>query len=156
MIEKENDMSADYVVKRIPSVRLAALTDTLDPTTLEQRIGSMFDLVQSELAKVDGSLATALATYSEVEAGMEVVVGYAYDGNALPGLDVVDLPSATAVCGVHLGPMRSISESWQAMHRWLIENGYEYDGPCRELYVRAESENQQDWVTELQQPVVVR
>lgn len=156
MIEKENDMSADYVVKQIPSVRLAALTDTLDPTTLGRWIGPMFDRVQSELNKVDGSLATALATYSEVEAGMEVAVGYAYDGRALPGLDVVDLPSATAVCGVHLGPMSSIQESWQALHRWLIENGYEHDGPCRELYVRAESENQQDWVTELQQPVVDR
>ncbi|WP_187393230.1 GyrI-like domain-containing protein [Arthrobacter echini] len=149
-------MSADYVVKRIPSVRLAALTDTLDPATLGQRVGPMFDLVQSELGKVHGSLATALATYSEVEAGMEVAVGYAYDGHALPGLEVIDLPPATAVCGVHLGPMRSISESWQALHRWLIDNGYEYDGPSRELYVRAESEDQQDWVTELQQPVVRR
>ena len=28
-----------------------------------------------------------------------------------------------------------------------------HDGPCRELYVRAVSEDQSDWVTELQQPV---
>jgi len=39
------------------------------------------------------------------------------------------------------------------MHRWVVENNYAYAGPCRELYVRAESEDQQDWVTELHQPV---
>lgn len=49
--------------------------------------------------------------------------------------------------------MSRIGESWQALHRLVTENKYEYAGPCRELYVRAESENQQDWVTELQPPV---
>ncbi|MDQ2709490.1 MAG: MerR family transcriptional regulator [Actinomycetota bacterium] len=158
MIEKENmvtteNMPADYVVKPVPAVRLAALTDTLDSAELAQHIGPMFDRVQVELDRVHASLATAIATYSEAENGMDVVVGYAYAGAPLPGLGVVDLPAATAVCGVHLGPMDRISESWQAMHHWLVDNGYVHSGPCRELYVRAESEDQQDWVTELQQPV---
>lgn len=153
MIEKESEMSADYVVKPVPAVRLAALTDTLDPAELGQRIGPMFDQVQSALDGARASLATPIATYAEAEAGMDVVVGYVYDGAPLPGLEVVDLPAATAVCGVHLGPMSRISEPWQAMHRWSVDNNYEYGGPCRELYVRAESEDQEDWVTELQQPV---
>ncbi len=108
MIEKESEMSADYVVKAIPAVRLAALTDTLDAAELELRIGPMFDRVQAQLDTTGASLATAIATYAEVGEGM---------------------------------------------HRWAVENGYEYDGPCRELYLRAESEVQHDWVTELQQPV---
>lgn len=153
MIDKENEMSADYVVKPVHAVRLAALSETLDPAVLGQRIGPMFDQVQAELNGVHASLATPIATYAEAEAGMDVVVGYAYDGAPLPGLEVVDLPAGTAVCGVHLGPMSRIGESWQAMHRWLIDNNYEYAGPCRELYVRAESDDQKDWVTELQQPV---
>ncbi|MEO6997903.1 MAG: MerR family transcriptional regulator [Terracoccus sp.] len=153
MIERESDMSADYVVKTVPAVRLAALTGTLEPAELARHIGPMFDQVQSQLADVNASLATAIATYAEAEAGMDVVVGYAYAGPPLAGLKQVDLPAATAVCGVHLGPMSQISESWQAMHRWAFENDYEYDGPCRELYLRAESDDQQNWVTELQQPV---
>ncbi len=153
MIEKENEMSADYVVKPVPAARLAALTDTLDPAELGQRIGPMFDQVQSQLDAAHASLTTPIATYAETEQGMDVVVGYAYDGAPLPGLTLVDLAAATAVCGVHLGPMTRIRESWQAMHRWVVENNYAYAGPCRELYVRAESEDQQDWVTELQQPV---
>lgn len=146
-------MSADYVVKPVPAVRLAALTDTLDPAELGLRIGQMFGQVQSQLNVAHASLTTPIATYAETEAGMDVVVGYVYGGSPLPGLDLVDLPAATAVRGVHLGPMSRIGESWQAMHRWLVENNYDYAGPCRELYVRADSEDQQDWVTELQQPV---
>jgi len=153
MIEKENEMSADYVVKSVPAVRLAALTDTLDPAELGQHIGPMFDQVRSQLDAAHASLTTPIATYAETEAGMDVVVGYAYDGAPLPGLNLIDLSAASAVCGVHLGPMSRIGESWQALHRWVTENKYEYAGPCRELYVRAESEDQQDWVTELQQPV---
>lgn len=153
MIEKENEMSADYVVKSVPAVRLAALTDTLDPAELGQHIGPMFDRVQLVLHTLRAGLTTPIATYAETEAGMEVVVGYAYAGEPLADLEVVDLPAATAVCGVHLGPMNRISESWQAMHRWVVGNNYDYVGPCRELYIRAESDNQQDWVTELQQPI---
>ena len=153
MIEKESDMSTDYVVKTVPAVRLAALTGTLEPAEMGGNIGPMFDQVTSRLQAADASLVTAIATYAEAEEGMDVVVGYAYAGSPLDGLEQVDLPSATAVCGVHLGPMSQIGESWQTMHRWVVENGYTYDGPCRELYLRAESEDQQDWVTELQQPV---
>ncbi len=62
-------MSADYAVKLIPAVRLTALTDTLDPAQLEQRIGPMFDQVQSVLGREHASLTTPIATYTEVVAG---------------------------------------------------------------------------------------
>jgi len=153
MIEKENTVSSDYVVKTVPAVRLVARRATLDPAELGNRIGPMFDAVAAGLSHLPGSLATPIATYAEAEAGMEVVVGYGYAGEPPDGAEAVELPQAQAVCGVHLGPMSHIGESWQALHRWVVENGYSHAGPCRELYVRAEAEDQADWVTELQQPV---
>lgn len=153
MIEKENGMTADYVLKQIPAIRLAAVTATLDPSEFTGCIGPMFDQVASALDKVHASLATPVATYAEAEAGMDVVVGFAYSGEALPDVEVVDLPASAAVCGVHLGSMSTIGESWQALHRWLVESGHQHAGACREAYVRSGSEDQQDWVTELQQPV---
>lgn len=153
MIEKESAMSADYVVKTIPAVRLVAHTATLDPDRLGEHIEPMFDAVAAALQHACGSLSTPIATYAETEAGMTVVVGYANPGPAPGGTELVDLPEATAVCGVHLGPMTGIQASWQELHRWIVDNGYTFAGPCRELYVRAESEDQADWVTELQQPV---
>ena len=153
MIEKENEMSADYVVKPVPALRLAALTATLDRAELGQRIGPMFGQVTAALHSTHADLKTPVATYAETDAGLDVVVGFVHDGGPVPGLEAVDLADAIAVCGVHLGEMATISESWQQLHRWLVDNGYEYAGPCREVYVRSASDDQRDWVTELQQPV---
>jgi DNA-binding transcriptional MerR regulator len=153
MIEKENTMSPDYVIKTLPALRLVGRRAVIDPDTIGMHVGPMFDEVSATLRHVDGALATPVATYAEADEGMEVTVGYAWGGAVPQGTEAIDLPEATAVCGVHLGEMARISESWQALHRWVSDNGYRYDGPCRELYVRAKSEDQADWVTELQQPV---
>ncbi len=154
MIEKENTMSPDYVVKTLPALRLVGRRAVVEPDTIGQHVGPMFDEVSVTLRHVDGALATPVATYAEVDEGMEVTVGFAWGGAVPQGTEAIDLPEATAVCGVHLGEMARIGESWQALHRWVSDNGYRYDGPCRELYVRAESDDQADWVTELQQPVM--
>ncbi len=66
----------------------------------------MFDGVGRALTEVGGILETPIATYAEIDAGMDVVVGCAWSGEP------------------------------------------------REAYVKAESEDQHDWVTELQQPVL--
>ncbi len=153
MMEREGTMSDDYVLKPIDGVRLAALTDTLDPHTVGQRIGPMVERAAMALVDAHAQPGTPIATYEESEYGMDVVVGFAHAGAAPEGMEIVDVPSGTAVCGVHLGSMDRIEESWQALHSWVVENGHEFAGPCRELYVRSDSEDQADWVTELQQPV---
>ncbi len=153
MIESEDTMSADYVVKSLPGIRLVAQRATLEMDALGEHIGPMFGAVAATIGHIPGALATPMATYSVHEGGMDVVVGYAYAGDAPPGTEAVDLAPVEAVCGVHLGPMAGIGESWQAMHRWIVDHGYGFAGPCRELYVRAVGEDQSDWVTELQQPI---
>ncbi len=56
---------------------------------------------------------------------------------------------------MHLGSMERIGASWQAIGRWLEANGADPAGACRELYLEAPmGSNQDDWVTELQQPFV--
>lgn len=153
MIQKENTMSADYVVKTVPATELIARTATLQPEVLAEHIGPMFDAVATALRHAPGALDAPIATYNETESGMEVAVGYANPGPAPDGTEAISLPEVTAVCGVHLGPMTGIRASWQDLHRWVLHNGYTFAGPCREWYVRAEDDDQADWVTELQQPV---
>ncbi|WP_226344273.1 MerR family transcriptional regulator [Agilicoccus flavus] len=153
MIEKENTMPTDYVLKTVPAVRLAALRATLDPDSVGEHVGPMFRRVEEALSPTGANLRVPMATYDFTDTGMNVVVGFAHDGEPPAGLEVVDLPVTTAVCGVHVGPMTTIGESWQQLHRWIVDGEHDFAGPCRELYVRSESEDQADWVTELQQPV---
>lgn len=68
----------------------------------------------------------------------------------LRGLPAVE----RAVCGIHLGPMSGIRDTWHALRAEMLARGFVPSGPCRELYVRAVSDDQSDWVTELQQPVM--
>lgn len=156
LIEKENHMSQmEIVEKSLPAVRLAARRAVvLDQPEVAGVVGPAFDAVADIIGDECGSLTTPIAQYETTEAGVHVVAGYAYNGPARDGFDVVDLPASdTAVCGVHLGSMDRIAESWQAIHAEIIARGLVRSGPCRELYVRAISDDQSDWVTELQQPV---
>ncbi len=156
LIESENQMAQiEIVEKPLPAVRLAAVRAiAASQPDIAGIVGPGFDAVASIIGDERGALTTPIAQYAAVEDGTEVIAGYAYSGPARPGFDVVELPaSAEAICGIHLGSMDTIAASWQALHAETIARGFVPNGPCRELYVRAVSDDQSDWVTELQQPV---
>ena len=156
LIEKENAMSqVEIVTKSLPAIRLAARSAVVaEQPEVAGVVGPLFDAVGQVLSSAGVSPDTPVAEYEMGEDGLRIVAGYAV-GQAVPdGLLSVDLPAVpTAVCGVHLGAMDRIGESWQAVHAEIIARGFAPSGPCREVYVRAVSEDQSDWVTELQQPV---
>lgn len=147
-------MAGDYTLKTIPSVRLAAVRATMAPGEFGTRIGEMFDAVAHALEHAPGALATPVAAYAETEAGIDVVVGYANHDQVPSGTQAVTLAETKAVCGVHRGPMSEIGAAWARLHEWVRARGYTPVGPSREVYLVAESEDQRDWVTELQQPVL--
>ena len=155
LIERENHMSQIEIIdKPLPAVRLAAIrTIVADQPAVAGVVGPAFDTV-ADIIGDDHSLATPIAQYETLDDALQVVAGYTYTGSAREGLEIIELPPADeAVCGIHLGSMEHIAESWHAIHTEIVARGLVHDGPCRELYVRAVSDDQSDWVTELQQPV---
>lgn len=156
LIERENHMSQiEIIEKSLPAVRLAARRAIVpEQPDVAGVVGPVFDAVAELIGDERGSLATPIAQYETIEDGLQIIAGYAYNGPSRDGFEVVELPAAeAAVCGIHLGSMDHIAESWQAIHAEIFARGLVHSGPCRELYVRATSEDQSDWVTELQQPV---
>lgn len=155
LIEKEKHMSQiEIIEKPLPAVRLVAIRLVVaDQPAVAGVVGPAFDAV-AEIIGDTHSLTTPIAEYETLDDGLQIIVGYAYAGPARDGFEIIELPAVEdAVCGIHLGSMAHISESWQAIHAEVFARGLVHDGPCRELYVRAVSEDQSDWVTELQQPV---
>src|SRR5699024_12746401 len=70
-------------------------------------------------------------------------------------LEEVMLPGASeSFCGIHLGAMDSIAAGWQAIHQEVVARGFTPAGPIRQIYLPSGPAPQQDWLTELQQPVV--
>lgn len=155
LIEKENHMSQiEIIEKPLPVVRLAARRAVVaDQPEVAGVVGPAFDAIAEIIGNEQGALATPIAQYATIDDGLQIIVGYAYSGPVREGFEIIELPAADAVCGIHLGPMEHIAESWQALHAEIFARGLVHSGPCRELYVRAVSDDQNDWVTELQQPV---
>lgn len=156
LIQKENHMSRiEIIEKTLPAVRLAARRAVVeDQPAVAGVVGPSFDAVAEVIGDECGALSTPIAQYETLENGVEVIAGYAFGGTAREGIEIIELPEVDfAVCGIHLGSMERIAESWQAIHAEIIARGLVHSGPCRELYVRAVAEDQSDWVTELQQPV---
>ncbi|MBO9627319.1 MAG: MerR family transcriptional regulator [Microbacterium sp.] len=156
LIESEKQMSTvEIIEKPLPAVRLAAHTASVPPEEVGATVGPLFASIEDVLGDECGALATPIAQYDLTDDGMRITAGYAYGGAPRADLEIVDLPAVElAICGVHLGAMDRIRETWSAVHAEIIARGFVPSGPCRELYVRAVSDDQSDWVTELQQPVV--
>jgi effector-binding domain-containing protein len=71
---------------------------------------------------------------------------------------VYSLPAVeTMACVIHAGPFATIGEAYDAVLKWVDENGYRIVGPCREVYLRtAQPDGNQDdpgTVSEIQFPV---
>ncbi|WP_039634569.1 MerR family transcriptional regulator [Streptomyces sp. 769] len=72
--------------------------------------------------------------------------GLGFDTVTLPGLDL-------AATVVHHGPMSRIVPTAQHLAHWMDTNGYRSAGYARELYLEC-PDDQEKWVTEIQEPVV--
>jgi effector-binding domain-containing protein len=80
--------------------------------------------------------------------------------DADPGEDhdfaIVDLPQIEQAATIlHRGAMDDLMQTIQALARWIDTNGYRSVGYNRELYIEL-GENRDMWVTELQEPIVMR
>jgi DNA-binding transcriptional MerR regulator len=162
VIEREGAMPADDVqVKRLPAVRVAALTGQaagFEPAAITPVIQPLYDELFARLRRA-GLAATgpAVAWYEDAPDGEGVLVhaGVPVDAPAGGGLDVqvVDLPEVEqAATIVHHGSMDGVMATIQTLARWIDANGWRSLGYNRELYLEP-CEDRDAWVTELQEPV---
>ncbi|TCC05556.1 MerR family transcriptional regulator [Kribbella soli] len=152
--------TADVVVKELPAVRLVGLTATaasFTPDDITPVVHPLCAELGRRLPNSDvrpsGRLTCLYAQESEDEVVVRATVPAAVDaGGNLNGLEVIDLPAAQAATLVHRGPIDQVLPSWQALARWLDDNGRRAAEPARELYLDT-PEDPEHWVTELQQPL---
>ncbi|MFI7316769.1 MerR family transcriptional regulator [Streptomyces venezuelae] len=163
-IESEGHMPTnDVVIRSVPSVRVAELTATaasLEPEGIGPVIGPLYD----ELFRcLDSAGITptgpGVAYYEDVPEGGDGRIGvHAAVQVSAPLQDgafrIVDLPPLDqAATIVHRGPMDTVLPTLQALARWIDANGYRATGHPREVNLEC-PEDRDDWVTELQAPVV--
>ncbi|MER5360207.1 MerR family transcriptional regulator [Streptomyces sp. NPDC002785] len=163
-IESEGHMSADDVVVRsIAPVRVAELSGTaasFAPEDITPVIGPLYDRLFPLLGTVGVSPSgPGIAHYEDAPEGGGAVVVHAGVTVSAPvgpvgdtGITVVELPPFEAATIVHRGSMDGVLPTAQTLARWIDANGYRSAGYAREISLEC-PENQDKWVTELQEPI---
>ncbi|WP_275463810.1 MerR family transcriptional regulator [Streptomyces noursei] len=179
-IESEGHMSADDVVlKHTEPVLLAELSEvaaSYGPEDIGPVITPLYQELFRRLAAAGltptgpglayyeaapegagpGGAGDAVLVHAGVAIGREDLakaVRRGEDGAGL-GFDAVTLPRLDlAATVVHRGPMSRIVPTAQALAHWIDGNGYRSAGYARELYLEC-PDDQEQWVTEIQEPVV--
>jgi effector-binding domain-containing protein len=159
-IEQEDSMfKYDVVIKSADEVRIASVRDVV-PTPPEQ--GPLWDELEGYLGmhrvKPSGACLT-LYHGDEHTNGWDVEVCEPIDVE-LSGskrIKVKTLPAVDSMaCTIHHGPFATLGEAYNAIGKWISDNGYQIVGPCRELYLQTKgdgNQNDPDTVTEIQFPV---
>ncbi|WP_329320987.1 MerR family transcriptional regulator [Streptomyces sp. NBC_01262] len=162
-IESEGHMPTnDVVIKSVPTVRVAELTAiaaSFEPEDIGPVIGPLYDELFRRLGSA-GITPTGpgVAYYEDApEGGGRISVHAAVQVSA-PLQDgafrILDLPSMDqAATIVHRGSMDTVLPTAQTLARWTDANGYRSTGYPREINLEC-PENRDDWVTELQAPVI--
>ncbi|HLO33306.1 MAG TPA: MerR family transcriptional regulator [Anaerolineales bacterium] len=160
-IEQEDMMSKyDVVIKSADEMKIASVRDVV-PTPPEQ--GGLWQELEGYLAMQHIRPIGACFTlyhddeYKERDWDVEVCEPIDADLAESKRVKVRALPALeTLACTIHHGPFVTIGEAYNAIGKWITDNGYRIVGPCREVYVReAENISQTDpnTVTEIQFPV---
>ncbi len=144
----------DVDIRPLPGVLLAAATDVVPTDAVAATVEALFQEVQAAFGHAPGAQDVPMATYAAEGDATRVTAGYVVGMLVPEGVESVEVEAADeAVCLEHHGPMATVRETWDALHAAIAERGLAPTGVARERYVQAASDDQADWIVELQQPV---
>ena len=150
----------DVVIKEIEPVKVASVRGVV-PTPPDQR--SLWDELMSYLGQ-QGTRMTGppMAIYHDPEFkerdwDIEVVMPLSEEIAPSQSVQVYELPGTEKMaCVVHTGPFATIMEAYNALSKWIDQNGYQIVGPGRELNLRLPDklgdQNDPNTVNEIQFP----
>lgn len=159
---KEDDrfmLKYDVVLKQLESRRVAAVRGIIPDYSKQHDLWiELNGHLQKHNAKV---IAPCRAIYydqghKESDVDIEVMSCIASDVPETDRVKVKDLPLVeNAACVVHKGSYENICMAYNALIKWIEENGYRISAPNRELYLEGEwsTQNIEEYITEIQIPV---
>ncbi|MCI0608790.1 MAG: MerR family transcriptional regulator [Anaerolineae bacterium] len=161
-IEQENFMSKyDVVIKKIDPVKVASVRGVV-PTPPDQRTlwDELMDYLHQQNARMIGPPQAVYhdGEFKERDWDIEVCMPINEDLAPNGNVKVHDLPGFEKMaCVVHTGPFATIGEAYDAIAKWIDQNGYQIVGPGRELNLRVPeplgNQNDPNTVNEIQFPV---
>jgi len=160
-IEQEPEMSKyDVVVKNLGMVKVASVRGIVPTPSEQERLwGELENYLMKQEVKPAGPCFSLYhdEEYKERDWDIEVCEPLAGDIQESARVKMKELAGVSSMaCTVHHGPFASIGEAYDALMKWIDENGYQIIGSVRELYLQAAKDGDQndpETVTEIQFPV---
>lgn len=161
-IEQEGTMPAyDVVLKTVEPVLIAGrriiVTENMDhPVGLPEAFQEVYTYTNER--RIDPMGCGMAIWYTPVDAttneDVEAAVLLKEPLPASDRINVHELPRGEVASVIHQGDMQDFMQGYQAVLSWIEANGYEVNGPFREVYHKFESDQRDDVVIEIQFPVV--
>lgn len=158
-IEREESMPAQEVVlKKVPSIAVASVRDTVPTTGIGRLFGEIFAHLGQHAVSPAGP---TMGIYYDEEFHEEAVDVEAAVPvpESLPGggrVKYQELPAVKeAVCIIHTGTFDTLAGTYGQLMAWIEAHGYRMAGPIREVYLQwaAPGGDPSTNVTEIQAPV---
>ena len=158
--KKKTRLSAPVLIKTIPETTVAFM-----PIRLESYDGLFDQMPEMGALMEKAGCACALPEYcftNYLEPGykdgdilVEICESVVEAKEETGGLHFKTLPEIQAACVFHKGSYRTFPESYEAVLRYIEENGYEIAGEIRESYIDGvwNQDDESDWLSEIQVPV---
>jgi DNA-binding transcriptional MerR regulator len=158
LIEQEMLMSQEVVLKQLPKQWVASVRETI---ANYPSVGQLYPKVIAGIGPGVLGQAPCFAMWHDPEFRESSVDGEAgiflkEPVKATGGVRVYELPAITVASAIHAGSYQRLQEAYNALLRWVSNNGYQVAGPIRELYLQNSQPIRQDdesYVTEIQVPV---
>lgn len=157
---KNTGLSAPVLVKTIPETTVAAMQKRIESYDslfdVMPEMGALMEKVGCECAVPEYCFTNYLEPgYKDEDILVEICEAVTAAKKETGGLYFRTLPEIQAACIFHRGSYGTLSESYEAVLKYIEENGYEIAGQIRESYIDGvwNQDDESGWLTEIQIPV---
>ena len=156
-IEQEIQMTTyEMTLKEVPAQRIASIRDVVANYPAQGALWhELAAFMNQHQIKATGPCFTLdyEEEYKESDVELEVCEPIDADVQGNERVSVRELPGGLMASTVHVGPYDTLSDAYSIFIPMVIQNGYRFVGPGREIYVRNAADHgiePADYVTELQ------
>ena len=158
--KQKNGLSHPVLIKTIPETTVAAMKTRIESYDrlfeVMPKMGAIMESVGCECAVPEYCFTNYLESgYKNEDILVEICESVTAAKEEREGLYFRTLPEIQAACIFHKGSYGTFSESYEAVLKYIEENGYEIAGAIRESYIDGvwNKDDEDEWLSEIQVPI---
>lgn len=158
--KQKNGLSHPVLIKTIPETTVAAMKTRIESYDrlfeVMPKMGAIMESVGCECAVPEYCFTNYLESgYKNEDILVEICESVTAAKEEREGLYFRTLPEVEAACIFHKGSYGTFSESYEAVSKYIEENGYEIAGAIRESYIDGvwNKDDEDEWLSEIQVPI---